>query len=151
LAPRLAVALTVFAAVAGCGGSGPKEIPTVPIRGSVRFKGKPAAGAIVVLHPTGGAQDLMTLRPQAECDAQGCFQVRTYREGDGAPVGDYRVSIVWPTPSRDFWGVPLHEIPPAERTVGPDRLARRYENPDRSGLRIAVGPDPTSVPPFELR
>jgi len=140
--------LVLSIVVSGCGG--PSEVPTVPVSGSVRVQGKPAEGAIVVLHPVAGGEAMTHFRPQGECDAEGAFRVRTYVEGDGAPPGEYRVTICWPGPNPDFAGVPLADLPRAERFAGPDRLGEKYQQPESTGLTATVGPGATILPAFEL-
>ncbi|AMV22066.1 BON domain-containing protein [Planctomyces sp. SH-PL14] len=69
-------------------------VPLVPAHGAIEFDGKPAAGAIVRLHPAAARKDLSSL-PQALADDAGRFQLSTFRRNDGAPVGEYIVTVTW--------------------------------------------------------
>jgi hypothetical protein len=114
-----------------------------PVHGRVLVDGKPAEGAVVVLHP---ADDpgMRALRPSAIVQADGSFSVRSYdpyvcpTPQDGAPVGDYFIAINW--------------FPPGvERSdVIPDKLHNRYGNPTTSGLRVQVKEEPNQLRAFEL-
>jgi hypothetical protein len=65
------------------------------VTGSVLFEGQPAEGATVVLHPEDRS---ITIRPRGVVDADGSFELTTYLPGDGAPVGEYKVTIDWRKP-----------------------------------------------------
>ena len=69
--------------LAGCGprDQGP---PCHPVRGKVLFRGQPAAGVEVFLHPAGLAQDAARApRPHGKTEAQGEFRLTTHRLDDG--------------------------------------------------------------------
>ena len=63
-----------------------------PVHGRVLLDGKPMAGAMIILHPVGDI-GLNGLKPRARADADGWFKVYTYAIGDGAPAGQYAVTI----------------------------------------------------------
>src|SRR5437773_1893607 len=66
--------------------------PVFPVRGQVLLDGKPLAGVVIVFHPT-TEWGFDEGRPRAETGADGRFTVSTYGTGDGAPAGDYKVTI----------------------------------------------------------
>jgi hypothetical protein len=69
---------------AGCGKSqAPK---TVPVAGVVLYLDKPVAGAYVMFTGKGPLA-------HGETDAQGHFSLMTTVPGDGAPPGDYKVTV----------------------------------------------------------
>jgi hypothetical protein len=130
----LAVAL---AALAG-GGCGKNRAPVYPVTGKVLVKGQPAEGAFLVFHPK-EAGDKDTPRPYATTDADGSFKLTTFDTGDGAPAGDYRVTVVWrPKPKSTM------------EAEGPDRLGDRYGNAASSPIQATVGKGPTNLEPFKL-
>jgi hypothetical protein len=90
----LAVALCLgLLALAGC--SGRKTV--YPVRGEVRdARGKPATGALVFFHPRATQEE----KPVGKVNEQGEFQLTTYTEKDGAPAGEYVLTLVWPTPKK---------------------------------------------------
>ena len=56
-------------------------------------EGKPAEGVQVFFHPLDASQRGI---PRGVTDAEGRFQLRTYHDGDGAPAGEYTVTVYWP-------------------------------------------------------
>ncbi len=77
-AALLCSAITVT--LCGCGSSG---IPVAPTEGVVLLDGKPAAGVSVVFRQAG-----LSMVASGKTDKQGHFQLSTYGEDDGAPVGE---------------------------------------------------------------
>jgi hypothetical protein len=87
------------------------------------------------------------MRPHGIVEPEGIFQLKTYRDGDGAPAGDYRVTIEWPSET------PRSRSDPGDAgstPTGPDRLRGRYANPETSGLRATVT-DGENELTFEIR
>src|SRR5262245_26228369 len=77
-------------ALAGCGADGP---PLHPVTGKVLVDGKPAEHATVTFHPAGGGADAP--KPRATVKADGSFALTTHTTGDGAPAGEYAVTVEW--------------------------------------------------------
>ncbi|HEV3444812.1 MAG TPA: hypothetical protein VG099_09225, partial [Gemmataceae bacterium] len=75
---------------AGCSRSGPA---LYAVRGKVLFEGQPARGATLVLHPLGNS-GANAIKPRAFVDRDGGFEVFTYAAGDGAPAGEYAVTVL---------------------------------------------------------
>lgn len=71
----------------------PEHPPVFPVTGKVLYEGKPAPGAVVILHTPGVTNDAS--RPRGQADANGEFHLTTYEAGDGAPAGDYVVTVEW--------------------------------------------------------
>jgi 3',5'-cyclic AMP phosphodiesterase CpdA len=101
--------------------------PTHPVRGKVFFEGTPAANAQVVFYLISNAGKNFTYAGDALVDADGSFTLTTYTANDGAPVGEYAVTITNRDPMWDEQGKP-----------GPNRLPARYGRPQTSGLRAKV-------------
>src|SRR5262249_26197607 len=76
------------------GGCSPKASKVHPVQGRIVVAGKPAARALVTFHPENPARE-KAIHPSAEVDADGSFRLTSFRSGDGAPEGQYRVSVVW--------------------------------------------------------
>ncbi len=142
---RLVVALSVTAALAALGGCGRQgRLPLVPAAGQVSWRGKPLAGAQVVLVPLGpGAADRP--RPAALTGPDGKFRLSTYVKEDGAPAGEYAVTLTWGGPRK---AAGLH---PLAAGAAPDYFHGRYGDPKASGLRLTVGPDGGELSPIDLR
>lgn len=134
----VSAAMALF--VTGCGGS---AVKCVPVQGQVTVKGKPAAGAVVVFHPMNAVGDLEKLRPYATVDEQGNFSVSCNTPGDGAPPGEYRVTIAWEV------GAAKSADPESAEFV-PDRLNGKYSKPETSGLTATINATSNQLPPFAL-
>lgn len=121
---RLALPLLLLA---GCAPS--DRLPVYPVRGQVLdARRQPAADALVVFHPL-SADGEAAVRPLAYADAQGNFTLTTYQQGDGAPAGEYAVTLEWREKRR---------TPFAADGEGADRLQGRYRDPASSPFRFTV-------------
>jgi hypothetical protein len=135
-------ALFVAALTAGCENApvGPKIFPVV---GKVLVDGQPAHRAQVLFHPVNpiAAPEGMTIQPFAVVEPDGTFRPSTQLTADGAPAGEYRVTIVWPE----------IRIDQGEEIEGPDRLAGAYARASETQLSVSVHPGQNELPPFELK
>ncbi|MGO8747898.1 MAG: hypothetical protein ACLQNE_18135 [Thermoguttaceae bacterium] len=138
----MCAALLGTAAAVGCRGTSPQfeSRPAFPVEGMVLVRGKPAEGVQVFLHPSDPTQ---RGKPRGVTDAEGRFHLRTYRDGDGAPAGEYTVTVYWPDSSDTKAAV--------EERLPRDRLGQRFMDPKSSPLRAAVSAAPTTLPPFEIK
>jgi len=76
-------------ALFGCNSEGPSKGPAVyPVEGVVKLKGQPIAGADIVFSQKEGNSSSF-----GRTDASGHYQLTTRKSNDGAPAGDYLVSI----------------------------------------------------------
>ncbi|WLD11087.1 carboxypeptidase-like regulatory domain-containing protein [Planctellipticum variicoloris] len=87
------IALTLGAAVlaAGCSGGGDgasKRAQVFKAKGKVTYMGNPLVGASVAFSPQGNQPAAV-----ARSDDNGEFSLMTYRAGDGAAAGDYKVMV----------------------------------------------------------
>jgi len=127
-----AAAALVASLAAGCGNGKPEAVPA---GGKVMFnKTTPAAGALVVFHPADPAfEKRIGGKPFARVKDDGTFALTTFAEGDGAPEGEYGVTVDWRGKAKDAKfsfgeggaaGVPL--------------LNPKYSNPQQPSLRATV-------------
>jgi hypothetical protein len=129
--------LLAVLALAGCSKASDR-MPVYPVHGKVLVKGEPATEAFVAFHPDPDNPAPAWIVGQV--DAEGNFALSTYVSGDGAPEGEYTVTITWKQR-----GGPLNEF------VGPDRLEGLYADPKTSKLRFRVEKKPVNeVPAYEL-
>ena len=125
-------------AAAGCGEKN-KKLAVVPTEGRVLYKGKPAVGARVVLVPV--ADDSPTgVKPRGVVGKDGAFRLTTYDAADGAPPGEYRVSLRWPRPRASAADADEGGPPGPPGGVQPDVFGERYSDPKKSGLTVRVEP-----------
>jgi hypothetical protein len=113
--------------------------PTYPVQGKVYFEGSPVPQAYVAFTLIDPKETRPT-RAEGVAEADGSFTLTTYRANDGAPAGDYTVTVVWRRPFYD----------PAGR-VGPNLLPEKYAKPDTSGLKATVTKEGPNEFVFELR
>lgn len=86
--------------------------------------------------------------PAGSTDESGTFQLTTYEAGDGAPAGEYGVSLLWEATS---WpGMNAEGGMDPVITVRPDRLLNRFSSPEKSGLKATVIEGENSLEPFRL-
>jgi hypothetical protein len=95
-----------------------------PASGKVEFVGKPLANASIFLHPV-GVKAANFPRPRAVVGADGTFVLGTYRKDDGAPPGDYKVTVQW-----------FHKANP--RDMPRNVLPPRYAGAETSGLTLRI-------------
>jgi 3',5'-cyclic AMP phosphodiesterase CpdA len=70
-----------------------KILPTHPASGRITIGGQPHVGATVALHRWDSVSDKWINTADGRTDDDGRFQITTYSRFDGAPVGEYAVTI----------------------------------------------------------
>src|SRR5262245_38250650 len=65
-----------------------------PVDGKVLVNGEPAENLNVAFHPQNG--DESRFCPVGRTNSKGIFHLMTRSGADGAPVGEYRVTLFWP-------------------------------------------------------
>jgi hypothetical protein len=113
--------------------------PVVRVTGSVFVQGRPAEGARVAFHPSRDPGD-RGLCPQGVVAADGSFRLTTYTAADGAPPGDYFITVYWPAPGRDD---DVH--------VHPDRLGGHYADVRTTPLTATVPDKAVALERFDLK
>jgi hypothetical protein len=119
----------VLCSTAACTPSIPRRPEVYPASGELFVNGRPAANAIVELRVPGNLlKDHW--RPHAIVEEDGSFRLTTFKTDDGAPAGDYALTVGWPSPPRKRFD-----------SDGPDRFNGRYADPRRPvrQVRIAAG------------
>jgi len=117
--------------------------PVFPVRGQVLFEGKPTPGALVLFHPLNDP-DPRAPRPVARVAADGGFAPTTYRTDDGAPAGEYAVTVTWVNE------VDNQSAPKEEQREPRNQVPDRYAKPETSGLRVQIKEGPNELSPFRL-
>jgi hypothetical protein len=135
--------LTIFT-LSGCGGKKEvKKLPLQPVTGKVMVNGKGTEKATLTFHPLTPINEpgKRSIIPTARVAADGTFKVGFYEATDGAPVGEYAITIEWPT-FREEGG---------EEVAGPDRLQRRYATKQRPAAKFTVKEGENKIPDINLR
>jgi hypothetical protein len=132
---RVASAALMLALAGGCGRE--ERTPVFPVRGQVVYAGKPAVRARVAFHRL-DATGTQSERPNALVAEDGIFRLSTRRAYDGAPAGEYAVTITWPSPSKKEDGF----------DAGPDVFNNRYADPKTTPFRVRVKEGENELGPF---
>jgi hypothetical protein len=138
----------VFAGIAGlvsaCGGPSEERVPVYRTTGKITFEDKPLIGATVLFQKTEG--DSKVPNPLATTTEDGSFTLHTYEPDDGAPAGDYLISVTIRPPNRDSgsgYSKKKFEAPP-------EILQGRYADPKTSGLKATIKTGENTLEPFNL-
>jgi hypothetical protein len=136
----LAAAAALALVAASCGG--PKRKPTYPTEGTLLIGGKPAGGVTVFLYSTDPAETEPT-RPYATTNPDGTFSLTTSAANDGAPEGEYVVTVIYE---------PLDSPLARAKRAKPPPFDKKYSDPKSSPLRVRVEKKPKNVlEPLDLK
>lgn len=104
-----------------------KKVPTHPVEGRLLLDGKPLAGAMVTFHRYNPTTKRYNSVCNGKTDEMGRFQMSTYRGFDGAPEGNFDVTVTKAV-GVDEEGEPVK-----------NQLPEKYGTPARSPLKVVVG------------
>jgi hypothetical protein len=107
--------------------------------GAIQFRGQPANGAFVSLHPKNAAEGVPN--PRAMVAQDGSFTVSTYDGNDGAPEGDYIVTVQWYKPVKQG----------NDLVGGPNVLPAKYASPRTSDVVVHIAAGENRLKPIQLR
>lgn len=129
--------------------SGPSRPPTVPVSGTVRYRGAPVADADVAFITPGNSRYAIGVT-----DGAGAFVLGTFVPGDGAVVGKHRVTVAT---SRGLPPPPPVSLPRTQEEIdavmkwtkqyeaavkaGRTGVPRRYAREETTPLEFTVGPN----------
>jgi hypothetical protein len=136
---RLPLAAVIGGAFLFCSCQPGDRKPVFPVSGSVTFQGRAAEGVRVAFHPSPDPND-HGLCPQAVVAADGSFRLTTYAAFDGAPSGEYFVTLYWPAPGPDD-DVHVHA----------DQLGGRYADTKTTPLTATVPTKAVALDGFDLK
>jgi hypothetical protein len=128
-----------MATVFGCSQPKPWET-TQPTTGKVTFKGAPVADAELSFFPEEKSFP-DSVRPKAKTSADGKFTAWTYVQGDGVPIGKYKVTIVH------------NAVSVSKDTIvaKPNDLPAKYATLDSTDLQVQIVAGKNEVPSFDLK
>ncbi len=106
----------------------------VPASGTITYKGKGIENADITLFPTDKAYP-ETVRPRARSTAGGSFVLSTYQDGDGAPVGSYKATVVH------------NEVTVSKDTIvaKPNDLPVKYSKLESTDLDVTIAPGTNEI------
>jgi hypothetical protein len=142
--------LTTVLGLAGCSRPAVDDVVEFddlhPVSGTASYDGTPLGGASIRLYPTAKSTEGESETFTGVVADDGSFEIFTYRSagrGEGAPAGEYRISLSWAGTKEmqaDF-----------SRDNLPEMLPRIYTRPTTSGLMAKVEPGGTQLDPIELK
>lgn len=103
----------------------------VTVKGQALFLDKPIPNATVTFHPL-AATDPKAKTPFAVVKEDGSFVMTTDRPEDGAPPGEYSVTVSWFKPAKGT---------SADDGIGEELLSAKYQRSVSSGLKVTVKED----------
>jgi hypothetical protein len=127
-----------------CGEPSERRVRVSPASGTVTYQGKPLPGAFILFRKA--EIDPEVPSPTATTGEDGSFALTTYENKDGAPAGDYVVTISTAPTTVVEKKVSLKK---AERPV--DHLKGKYADPKTSGLKATIKPGVNRLEPFDLK
>ncbi|MGF1582848.1 MAG: hypothetical protein ACFCD0_26300 [Gemmataceae bacterium] len=85
------------------------------------------------MHPISEELKTQKIFPNGRAEDDGLVELTTFRQGDGAPEGEYKVTIVWLT-------APKQGDDPEGDVIQTDKLGGAYANPNRTSLHVSIKP-----------
>ncbi len=132
---------TLTLCLAGCSGE-TERLPVHPAHGTLTISGEPAPKAMVVLRAAGAPDPKRKeLTPHGEVGADGKFRIGTYTSDDGAPAGNYFITITWPQSLKD---------PLTGDDVVEDRLLGRFDTPEKTGIKVTIKEGENKLDPIVI-
>jgi hypothetical protein len=99
-------------------------------------EGSPIPHALVVLHPIEGSSEAP--KPRGTTDPEGRFQLTTYDTNDGAPEGQFVVTV-------EQWIRDDPNLPPT------NHLPPSFAKTESSGIRILIAKGDNALEPIQIR
>jgi hypothetical protein len=135
---RLLAAGVLLGLMIGCGKS--RGVTLYPVRGSVQINGEPAKDVNIMFTPVVPIEvEGHPLSPSGVTEEDGSFQLMSFDPNDGAPAGDYQVTIIYPMSRFN------------KHQSGIDRLKGKFSNPQTSGLKATVEAKKNEIPVFNIK
>lgn len=118
------------------------QVRVYPAHGEAFVDGKPLANATIWLDPV-WTKALNFPRPHAFVKDDGSFVLGTYGKDDGAPAGEYRVSVQWL--------VKTDKVESEGGKLPVNLLPSKYGSFETSGLRVQIHHEETVIPALQLK
>lgn len=136
---RCGVFLLMISPFLGCGGGSDHGVQLHSVTGVVLQGGQAVEGAVVALYRKDDLGSGIPV-PKGVTNAAGAFAIRTFEPGDGAPVGEYAVTVRF-----------AEEVEtPDGQIVERDRFEGAYANPNKPVATVEVTSGSNRVPDIEL-
>lgn len=144
--PNLLAAMVCGAALlAGCGSN--SKFDTIPIKGTVTYKGKPLTKGIVTYLP---AKSGVGRTANGPLDANGAFIMTTHAKHDGVAPGDYNIVVFCYDESSEAPQTREEREAKGQAFKQKSLIPEKYTNPATSGLTDTVDDNHSGVKQIEL-
>jgi hypothetical protein len=117
------------------------HVAVYPTKGSITLDGKPMPEATVIFTPAIRSDRLKGIYIRGVVNSDGNFDVGTYKEADGAPAGEFVVTVIWCK----------REQKDGETSFGPNLAPAVYARPETSKLKVTIKKGKNELAPFELQ
>lgn len=135
----LAALLLSVLTAAGCSETPTGRVPVHKTSGVITVDGRAPEGALIVLHPKSPAGDAPSASGRVKND--GTFELTTYETGDGAPEGEFVVTLDWRK---------LEKVN-GEFVLGPNLAPKAYTRPATSNAVVRVASGMSVLPKLEIK
>lgn len=108
------------------------------VKGRLFVDDQLAAKACIAFHPIDKVKSQGRC-PVAMTQRDGSFELTTYAMHDGAPEGDYTVTVTWPDDS-----MPVDECECVDPLLH-DRLSGKYADPQKTSLLVTILPQDNQI------
>jgi len=141
----LAAAVTA----AGCSNAPDWQARTYPVEGYINVNGEAPEGAVVILKYVNEPPDVRLSTPAGRVDSLGKYHLTTYRLHDGAPLGEYAVTLLWQSGSIDRFGGQFDSVDEAVATVEIERGDNVIPDIILTGIELGDDAGPPVDPTLE--
>lgn len=123
-----------------CGGCDQSRPKLVKVQGNVTVGGKPVASGFVTFEPLDGGVVTTGRSSTGTLDANGFYRLSTFTAADGAPPGEYLVSVEG---ALDGASSPTTSIDPnaPAAPLGNKGVPAKYSSAKTSGLKAVIPAD----------
>lgn len=132
---QLALVGAMLLVAAGCG-SADSRPAVYQTTGKISFKGAAPVGAVVALHPKDQAAVGRSVVPSGLVKPDGSFDLTSFAPSDGAPPGDYVLTVEWHKTSSGS---------EENRVLGPNLLPVQYSKPQTSPVVVTIAAQPNEL------
>lgn len=124
--------------VAGCGDN---KVTTYPVSGQVLYNGQPLKGVAIAFHAVDPKNDI-GYPPHADTDSEGKFLLAGHLTDDGAPAGEFVVTVAFVPKSADEGSDQVQKLA--------FQVPAKYQRKETSDIKVTVKPQPNTLEPFQL-
>jgi hypothetical protein len=116
-----------------------------PVQGKLLYKNQPMSGALVTFHRK-GADEVSAVPSTGLVKEDGTFTLTT-GQNEGAPAGDYVITVIWPEEVGPKGKKVISTAPPESH----DRLNGVFANAANSSLKVQIKNGVNQLEPFQLK